>query len=198
MYTKWQLTRGQRGEGEVSDAARAEKERIGKLPVELSGNRGLHLPLTTALTHLTPLYHSRHDRRGRRAGRPSDRSREGRERKEVRLGRCGANDKYGGVWRTLPARCRRRCRVRVVGSAAAQAYFLAFPALPAVVAGPAGPAPAPVVPWWRRGGGMSVLVSGRRSPRLQLSSERSEESKTESVRPPCSWHLHRSSLLPTL
>ena len=91
MYTKWQLTRGQRGEGEVSDAARAEKERIGKLPVELSGNRGLHLPLTTALTHLTPLYHSRHDRRGRRAGRPSDRSREGRERKEVRLGRCGAN-----------------------------------------------------------------------------------------------------------
>ena len=45
---------------------------------------------------------------------------------------------------------------------------------------------------------MSVLVSGRRSPRLQLSSERSEESKTESVRPPCSWHLHRSSLLPTL
>ena len=32
-----------------------------------------------------------------------------------------------------------------VGPAAAQAYFLAFPALPAVVAGPAGPAPAPVV-----------------------------------------------------
>ena len=40
--------------------------------------------------HLTPLYHSRHDR-----------SREGRKRKEVRLGRCGANDAYGGdkEWR---------------------------------------------------------------------------------------------------
>ena len=53
-------------------------------------NRGLRLPLTTALTHPTLLYHSRHDRRGRRAGRPGDRSREGRERKEVVwFGMCG-------------------------------------------------------------------------------------------------------------
>ena len=36
--------------------------------------------------------------------------------------------------------------VRAVGPAAAQAYFLEFPALPAAVAGPAGPAPALVVP----------------------------------------------------
>ena len=54
-------------------------------------NRGLRLPLTTALAHPTLLYHSRHDR-----------SREGRELKEVRLGRCGAYDAYGGdkEWRT--------------------------------------------------------------------------------------------------
>ena len=56
----------------------------------ISCNRGLRLLLSTALTDLTPLYHSRHDR-----------SREGRERKEVRLDRCGANDAYGGdkEWR---------------------------------------------------------------------------------------------------
>ena len=59
-------------------------------PISRNCNRGLRLPRTTALTHPTLFYHSRHDR-----------SREGRERKEVRLGRCGANDAYGGdkEWR---------------------------------------------------------------------------------------------------
>ena len=59
-------------------------------PIQLCCNRGLRLPLTTALTHPPLLYHSRHDR-----------SREGRELKEVRLGRCGAYDAYGGdkEWR---------------------------------------------------------------------------------------------------
>ena len=50
------------------------------------------------------------------------------------------------TYRTVPVAPLLVPAVRVVGPAAAQAYFLEFPALPAAVAGPAGPAPAPVVP----------------------------------------------------